>query len=70
MTRLTEDHIETFTLERLEAMRYDYAHGPSIAHDGEHPERENYEQVLLASRVQEVVNASRTYLSFTIIFEP
>ena len=55
MTRLTEDHIETFTLERLEAMRYNYAHGPSIAQDGEHPERENYEQVVLVARLEEAV---------------
>ena len=55
MTRLTEDHIEAIALERLEAMRYSYAHGPTIAHDGEHPERESYEQGVLVGRLQEAV---------------
>jgi len=55
MTRLTEDHIEAIALERLEAMRYGYAHGPTIAHDGEHPERESYEQGVLVGRLQEAV---------------
>jgi len=55
MTRLTEDHIEAFALERLEAMRYGYAYGPTIAHDGEHPERASYEQVVLVGRLQEAV---------------
>ena len=55
MTRLTEDHIEAFALERLEAMRYSYAHGPTIAHDGEHPERDSYEQVVLVGRLEQAV---------------
>ena len=51
MTRLTEDHIEAFALERLEAMRYGYAYGPTIAHDGEQPERVSYEQVVFSERL-------------------
>lgn len=52
---MTEDKIEAFALGRLEAMRYGYAHGPTIAHDGEHPERESYEQVLLVARLEQTV---------------
>jgi len=48
---MTEDKIEAFALARLEAMRYGYAHGPTIAHDGEHPERESYEQVVFSERL-------------------
>jgi type I restriction enzyme R subunit len=52
---MTEDTIEAFALERLEALRYGYTDGPTIAHDGEQPERESYEQVLLVGRLQEAV---------------
>jgi type I restriction enzyme R subunit len=52
---MNEDTIEAFALERLEAMRYGCAYGPTIAHDGEQPERECYEQVLLVGRLQEAV---------------
>jgi len=36
---MTEDKIEAFALERLEALLYGYAYGPTIAHDGEQPAR-------------------------------
>ena len=36
---MTEDKIEDFALGRLQAMRYGYMHGPTIAHDGEQPAR-------------------------------
>jgi len=48
---MTEDKIEAFALERLEAMHYGYAHGPTIAHDGEQPERVSYEQVVFSERL-------------------
>jgi len=37
---MTEDHIEAFALARLEAMKYGYANGHTIAH----PERESFTQ--------------------------
>jgi type I restriction enzyme R subunit len=52
---MNEDQIEQFAIERLKALRYGYAYGPTIAHDGEQPERESYEQVLLVGRLQEAV---------------
>ena len=52
---MTEDKIEDFALGRLQAMRYGYKHGPTIAYDGEQPERESYEQVLLVGRLLEAV---------------
>ena len=54
---MTEDKIEAFALARLEAMRYGYAHGPTIAHDGEHPERESYEQVVFSERLAGAVRS-------------
>jgi len=32
-------------------MRYGYAYSPTIAHDGEHPERVSYEQVVFSERL-------------------
>ncbi len=44
---MTEDQIEQFAIERLRELGYAYQHGPGIAPDGEHPERDSYGQVLL-----------------------
>ncbi len=52
---MTEDQIEQFAIGRLRGLGYAYQHGPGIAHDGEQPERESYEQVLLMGRLREAV---------------
>ncbi len=52
---MTEDQIEQFALARLSELGYAYQHGPGIAHDGEHPERASYEQVLLLERLRAAV---------------
>ena len=55
MTRITENTIEQFTIELLERLGYQYVYAPSIAPDGENPERENYEEVLLLDRLNDAV---------------
>lgn len=55
MTRLTENNIEEFAIRQLEALGYQYLYGPEIAHDGENPERNSYEEVLLISRLREAI---------------
>lgn len=52
---MTEDEIEQFALERLEALGYTPAYGPDLAPDGERPERDSYEQVLLLGRLRQAV---------------
>jgi type I restriction enzyme R subunit len=52
---MTEDQIEQLTIARLRDLGYAYQHGPAIAHDGEQPERESYEQVLLLGRLRAAV---------------
>jgi len=52
---MTEDQIEQFAIGRLRELGYAYQHGPGIAHDGEHPERASYEQVLLLERLRAAV---------------
>ena len=55
MTRITEHSIEEFAIELLDKLGYEYIYGPTIAPDGETPERETYEQVLLIDRLRKAV---------------
>lgn len=55
MTRITESHIEEFAIELLERQGYGYIYAPNIAPDGETPERESYEQVVLIDRLRRAV---------------
>jgi type I restriction enzyme R subunit len=55
MTHITENHIELLTIERLEALGYEYIYGPDIAPDSETPERSSFEQVLLIDRLRQAV---------------
>ncbi len=55
MIRLTENTIEDFAVKLLEHLGYDYIYAPSIAHDGDNPERNSYEEVLLSGRIAEAV---------------
>ena len=55
MTKITETTIEEFAIELLERLGYQYIYAPDIAHDGESPERNSYEEVLLTGRLQEAI---------------
>ncbi len=55
MPKLTESTIEKFTIELLERLGYQYIYAPDIAHDGEKPERNSYEDVLLTERLQNAI---------------
>ncbi|MCF8380144.1 MAG: type I restriction endonuclease subunit R [Bacteroidales bacterium] len=55
MTKITENTIEGFSINLLEGLGYEYVYAPNIAPDGETPERETYEQVLLLNRLQNAV---------------
>jgi len=55
MTRITEHSIEDFAIKLLEHLGYEYIYAPSIAHDGENPERSSYEEILLNHRMEEAV---------------
>lgn len=50
MPYLDEAQVELVTVGYLRDLGYDYAHGPSIAPDGEVPERADYRQVVLVDR--------------------
>lgn len=55
MTRLTENTIESFAIDLFETLGYAFLYGPEVAPDGERPERENFEQVLLLDRLVKAV---------------
>jgi type I restriction enzyme R subunit len=52
---MTEDQLEQETLEWLAELGYTHIHGPSIAHDGASPERDNYRQVVLVERLRAAI---------------
>jgi type I restriction enzyme R subunit len=55
MSRITETDIELLAIEELEELGWDYVYGPDIAFDGLHPERENYQEVILKSRLKSAI---------------
>lgn len=58
MTKITENTIESFTIELLEKLGYTYLYAPNIAPDSDAPstdQRESYAQVLLLNRLQSAV---------------
>jgi len=69
MSKITESEIELYALEELENQGFQYLHGPAIAHDGENPMRQDYSQVLLISKLQEVLPAINPQLPQEAIFQ-
>ena len=55
MYQFHEDDLEQATLEWLEELDYETLHGPDIAVDGEYPERESYQEVVLHDRLEEAL---------------
>ncbi|MGE8045578.1 type I restriction endonuclease subunit R [Pseudomonas monteilii] len=52
---MTEDQLEQETLGWLAEVGYRHAYGPTIAYDGENPERDSYRQVLLIERLRSAI---------------
>lgn len=55
MKPITEDKIETFAIEVLQSMGWEYIHGLAIAPGAEQAERENFEQIILVDRLRKSV---------------
>ena len=53
--RLDESLIESVALGYFQALGYEYVHGPSIAPDGDAPERADYGQIVLLRRLQDAL---------------
>lgn len=52
---MTEDQLEQEALGWLAEVGYTHVYGPTIAYDGESPERENYRQVVLVERLRSAI---------------
>ena len=52
---MTEDQLEQEALGWLTNVGYTALHGPDLAPDGEHPERQSYQQVLLVERLRQAL---------------
>ncbi|MHB8339080.1 MAG: type I restriction endonuclease, partial [Ignavibacteriaceae bacterium] len=52
MKPITEDKIESFAIEQLQSLGWDYIHGLAIAPGAEQSERESFEQVVLINRLR------------------
>ena len=55
MTKINESAIETFAIELLEELGYQYLYGPSIAPDSDAPQRASFEDVLLLDKLKTAV---------------
>jgi type I restriction enzyme, R subunit len=56
MSKITETDIELLAIDELEELGWNYVYGPDIAFDGISPERENYQEVILKSRLKSAIN--------------
>ena len=56
MKPITEDKIETFAIETLRSLGWEFIHGLSIAPGGEKAERESFEQIILTGRLRKAVS--------------
>lgn len=55
MSKITESDIEQYTIEELEALGFQFLHGPDIAPDGEFPERQAYSDIVLVGRLRAAI---------------
>ncbi|HAQ18107.1 MAG TPA: DEAD/DEAH box helicase [Prolixibacteraceae bacterium] len=56
MKPITEDKIETFAIETLQSIGWEYIHGLAIAPGAEQAERKSFEQIILAGRLRKAVS--------------
>lgn len=53
--QFSEEDLEELTLEWLEDLGYETAFGPDISGEGEYPERDSYQEVVLRGRLEEAL---------------
>src|SRR5690242_19373968 len=55
MKPITENHIETFAIETLQSLAWEYIYGLAIAPGAEQQERGSFEQIILTERLRKAV---------------
>ncbi len=64
MSKITENDIEFWAIEELEALDWKYIHGAIIAPDGEAPERNTLSDVIFKNRLQEAIARINTHIPY------
>ena len=68
-TKITENEIEAFTVELLEAQSYTYLYAPDVAPDSDNPMRGSFEEVLLREKVLSSLQKINPALDYDLIEE-
>ncbi len=55
MYKLNENNIETFAIETLQSLGWEYLHGLAVAPGSESSERDSFEQIILTDRLQRCI---------------
>lgn len=55
MTKITENNIETFAIETLQSLGWEYANGKNISPEGVACERKTFEQIILTQKLRKAV---------------
>ncbi len=69
MTKITENTIEAFAIELFSQLGYKYIYAPDIAPDGDKPERDSFEQVLLLNRLHNAVKRLNPGIQHDVLAE-
>lgn len=60
--KIVESDIEHSVIEQLQSLGWEHIHGSVISPDGEKPERENYEQIILTDRLRKAVSVINPHI--------
>ncbi|MDI3236124.1 type I restriction endonuclease subunit R [Exiguobacterium antarcticum] len=69
MFKYNESELEIATLEWLEELGYDITEGPDLAPDGDYPERNNFQDIVLVNRLRNSLQKINPVLNPLIIEE-
>ncbi len=67
MTKLTESAIENLAIDWFTQLGYSAVYGPEIAPDGEQPERDRYDEILLTARLEKALKRINPGMNSTLL---
>ncbi|MBT6050521.1 MAG: hypothetical protein HOG49_27290, partial [Candidatus Scalindua sp.] len=69
MSLIDEDQVEQIAIDWFKGLGYDYLNGYDIAPDGDNPQRADYEEVILPSRLHAALTKLNPSLPVSAIDE-
>ncbi len=66
MKPIIENHIETFAIEQLQSLSWEYIYGLAIASGAEASERESFEQIILMDRLRKAVGVLNPHIPASV----